>query len=398
MKPRLIIPLCLLASIVSIIFFGGNGPSKIEVNAISGTTTTESIRPMLNVYIENSGSMDGYMCDGSQLKDAVYDYVSELNRYTESTNLYYINTEIIPFNGPLEGYIKHLHPIAFRQAGGNRSNSDIGAMIDSILSHTNDSTISLFISDCILDLPAGQAQNFLTNRQIQIKNTIINRLKIIPDLGIEILKFTSSFNGKYFYPTGGFTWLNGVKRPYYIWILGSRHLLARLNTEVPFPDLEKYGLEGTVAFTATTQAPFEIKNRSLTSSIITLTPNGYPATILADFRTTLQPVEAILNPSNYAFDHAAVINGIYPIRDERSAYTHYIQITIPQEASLVMENLCFNTPPLPAWISESNDDSGLNIEANLDKTTGIHALIQGVADAYKKTAVATNFKFTITHK
>lgn len=41
--------------------------------------------------------MDGYMCDGSQLKDAVYDYISDLNRNTSSTELYYINSKIIPY-------------------------------------------------------------------------------------------------------------------------------------------------------------------------------------------------------------------------------------------------------------------------------------------------------------
>ena len=36
----------------------------------------------LNVYVENSGSMNGYMCNGSNLKDAVYDYVSDLKKNT----------------------------------------------------------------------------------------------------------------------------------------------------------------------------------------------------------------------------------------------------------------------------------------------------------------------------
>lgn len=30
----------------------------------------------LKVYVENSGSMDAYMCAGSNLKDAVFDYES----------------------------------------------------------------------------------------------------------------------------------------------------------------------------------------------------------------------------------------------------------------------------------------------------------------------------------
>ena len=39
----------------------------------------KKVSPKLKVYIENSGSMDGYMCEGSELKDAVYDYISSLS-------------------------------------------------------------------------------------------------------------------------------------------------------------------------------------------------------------------------------------------------------------------------------------------------------------------------------
>ena len=55
----------------------------------------------LKVYIENSGSMDGYMCNGSELKDAVYSYVSVLSSYADTTELNYINSNIIPHRFPI---------------------------------------------------------------------------------------------------------------------------------------------------------------------------------------------------------------------------------------------------------------------------------------------------------
>ena len=54
----------------------GCGGDKIIVGSETNTSPISNQKPVLNVYIENSGSMDGYMCDGSQLKDAVFDYVS----------------------------------------------------------------------------------------------------------------------------------------------------------------------------------------------------------------------------------------------------------------------------------------------------------------------------------
>lgn len=67
----------------------------------------------LKVYVENSGSMDAYMCAGSNLKDAVFDYVSDLKRLTTSCSLYYINSRVIPFTGDLNTYIKKSYPTIF---------------------------------------------------------------------------------------------------------------------------------------------------------------------------------------------------------------------------------------------------------------------------------------------
>lgn len=53
---------------------------------------------------------------------------------------------------------------------------------------------------------------------------------------------------------------------------------------------------------------------------------------------------------------------------------------------------------MPSWVSESNDDTGANIQENLNKTTGIKYLIQGVADAYKNEKVSTTFNFNVKRK
>ncbi len=75
----------IISAIISSVLFLGFATScseKIEVSSDPVASTIKSEKPVLNVYIENSGSMDGYMCNGSELKDCVYDFVSDLNRYT----------------------------------------------------------------------------------------------------------------------------------------------------------------------------------------------------------------------------------------------------------------------------------------------------------------------------
>ena len=87
------------------------------------------------------------MCDGSQLKDAVQDYVSDLNRHTDTTQLYYVNSQIIPYKGNLTSYIKDLNPVSFHKAGGNTANTDLGNIIASVLHADDDTTVVIFVSD-----------------------------------------------------------------------------------------------------------------------------------------------------------------------------------------------------------------------------------------------------------
>lgn len=369
---------------------------KIEVSAVAVTSIIKTDKPYLKVFIENSGSMDGYMCDGSQLKDAIYDYISDLNRYTERTELYYINSDTIPYKGSLTSYIKNLNPVSFKLAGGNTANTDLGDIVSRVLSTVNDSTVVIFVSDCILDLPNKATKKFLTACEIQIKNEVVNTMKRLPDLGIEILKLSSDFNGKYYQTDGKVVYLQDVKRPYYVWIMGDKNYLARLNSEVPLALLNKYNFEGMVAFSTLSEVPFDIFNRTLSGKVVLPVGNRYEITLLADFRTTLQADEDILNITNYSFKNPKLTVGeVHRISATDSPYTHYVNFTLPKETPITQEFLTMAIPTMPSWIEESNDDHGTNISANLSKTTGIKYLIQGVADAYKNEIALARMNFNV---
>lgn len=74
MKIKKSISIRIPVSIVLLVLFSvciSSCRKKVEVNAEPGKIIVPSKQPALKVYIENSGSMDGYMCDGSQLKDAI---------------------------------------------------------------------------------------------------------------------------------------------------------------------------------------------------------------------------------------------------------------------------------------------------------------------------------------
>lgn len=394
-------PITISAILSSLIFIGftTSCSKKIEVGADPVASTIKSEKPVLNVYIENSGSMDGYMCNGSELKDCVYDFASDLNRFTDETNLNYINSTIIPYKGDLKTYIKALNPSSFKQAGGNRSNTELDVIIGNVLENVTDTSICILVSDFILDVPSKDAQNFLNNTAISIKDEVITAQKRVPNLGVEILKLSSKFTGKYFYPNGSVEELTDVKRPYYIWIFGDKDYLAKLNTEVPFSQLVKYDLSGIAAFTNTSNVPFEIKNQSGTSHVIVPVHGDYHIMIRADFRSTLQPDGVVQDKSNFSFNNNSIIvDGVYPISDKKGGYTHFIKFTIPKGTKIAQESLTFSFPKLPSWVSTSNDDTGTNVKDNLDKTTGIRYLIQGVADAFRDETICTTMQFNVKRK
>ena len=353
MRRKLIITTLISIATVGILAMVSCGDDKIEVSATPVASSIPSDNPSIKVFIENSGSMDGYMCDGSQLKDAVYDYISDLNRNTSATELYYINSKVIPYKGDLTSYIKNLNPVSFRKAGGNTANTDLGNIIASVLDNVNDTTVAIFISDCILDLPSKDARKFLTHCEIRIKDEVINTQKRIPDLGVEILKLYSDFDGKYFYPNGSIEKLDNVKRPYYIWIFGNKNYLAKLNSEVPISQLSKYDIGGIVAFANQSTVPFDIHNNRLTSKTVIPKRGDYHLIIQADFRSTLQPEGIVQDKGNYAFNNPTlIVDGIYPITDSHSKYSHFIKFIIPKGTMIAQDCLTFSVSKLPSWVSD----------------------------------------------
>ena len=64
----------------------------------------------------------------------------------------------------------------------------------------------------------------------------------------------------------------------------------------------------------------------------------------------------------------------------------------------VFSLLSFSYPYLATWVSNSDDTTGQNIKENLDKTTGLMALIKGVAEAYKNSTTYGSVSFELKNE
>lgn len=395
MNKKFLIPIVICTIIVIAVIstcVGGGSKIKLQWNAVPPPEEiNDSIE--LKVYVENSGSMDAYMCAGSNLKDAVFDYVSDLKRLTTSCSLYYINSKVILYNGELKSYIKDLTPQSFARAGGNRGNTDLRDIIEKIIRANGKQTVSVFVSDCILDIPEN-AIDFFGNCQVSIKNTFNEALSATPDLGVEIIKLDSKFDG-YWYCGHNRELLKDAKRPYYIWIIGSQKYLAEFNKKVPVENIIG-GIKEYSAYAAPQKIPFDM-NRS---TYVTNHSGKINVEILVNLRGSLQSSDLYKNTAQYksANPSQVTVISVCEITDASSPYSHVITLEIDNPETLKLETLTFSYPYLATWVSNSDDTTGTNVKENLNRTTGLMALIKGVAEAYKNSTTYGSVSFELKNK
>lgn len=395
MNKKLIIPIALGAIILIFIISKIVGGGKILLDwQEAGTDTNIPDSIVVKVYVENSGSMNAYMCDGSELKDAVYDYVSDIKKFAnDSCALYYINSEIIPRHESLDTYIKDLTPNSFAKAGGNKTNTDLRAIFKDILAANSANTISVFVSDCILDIPQD-ARNFFGNCQVAIKNTFNEALSKNPNLGVMIIKLKSKFNG-YWFCGKNKEYLSDVKRPYYIWVIGDKRILSELNKKYPSDNIYG-GIENYCAFSTSQPIPFTIEKKRY---VINHT-GKINVEVLADFSNSLQSELIINSLGQYSVSNPTQIqlNSIQKIRAPHSRFSHVLNLEIQNAKIMNSATITFSYPNIQQWVEESNDNTGTNVKNNLDKTTGILYLIKGVSEAYKNHTTFGSIEFNLKNK
>lgn len=347
----------------------------------------------LKVYVENSGSMDAYMCPGSNLKDAVFDYVSDLTRNTSTFSLNYINSEIIPYKGDLQSFIKNLTPSSFAKAGGDRSNTDLMKIFSLIMAEQTDSSVTVFVSDCILDIPEN-AQDFFGHCQVSIKNTFNDALSKFPNLGVQIYKMNSKFSG-YWYCGKNSKEFTDIVRPYYIWVMGDAKVLSRLNAEVPVNGIYG-GIDSYCAYSPKHNILFDIDK----STYVVNHSGCISVQILADLQESLQSDDIICDCGQYKVTESSIseVSSVNKISVQNSKYSHVITVDISNPKTVKDEVISFSYPYIASWVENSNDDTGQIDENNIDKTTGILPLVKGVAEAYKDHLEYGNIKFSLKNK
>lgn len=377
---------------------GKNGGVSNKRDTATAYISPVEFNPIINVYIENSGSMDGYVKGQTEFEHIVYNYLVDLKqiRIAKELNLNYINSQILPQQDDINDFIEKLEPSSFKAKGGNRGASDIALMIKDILSEMSDSIVSIFISDCIFSPGRGKdADDYLNNQQIGIKNYIGDYINDHPQFAVVGYRCMSQFEGYCYDKNDAGKYYKG-SRPFYIWLLGGQGAINRIRIEMQKNNRPLQGVENVfTAFAGGTDMPdscYAVKIKSGKFDLDKLDPKHSIRNLKADkggkirFSVEVNYAPLILS-DDYLCDtsHYELSDPKYELVSverikEYKKYSHVLTFETEHVHPSTLD--VFLKTEVPAWPKQYNDDDGNEItDINADKTYGIKYMTEGIASA-----------------
>ena len=370
--------------------------------------------PTIKVYVENSGSMDGYVKGVTDFENAVYSYLSDLQHadlgqkdsasHKNRLELNYINSEVLTHKSDVEEFIRKLEPATFKMRGGNRNTSDMSDILDAILKRMESpNDVSIFISDCIFSpgkryKPQDNADEYLVAQQIGIRNHLTEYLMDNPDLGVVVMRLISQFNGNYYNKFDEPTYIKD-NRPFYICLFGHKKQLKRIMNAIDIDRivgsgvqnifmLSKPDTEFDYAISRQKGYSIDMKNPKTTITNTEVTRKGgktrFQVAINIDFSNCLLDDDYLMDPANYTVSNKAYTLEISKINTQTPAYTHVLKLNLNQPIISKGSIKITLLNKLPEWIKQYTDEDGLDINAPdaMEKTYGFKYLMQGIYDAY----------------
>jgi hypothetical protein len=353
-------------------------------------------KPTVNVYVENSGSMDGYVKGVTEFEQSVYNYLTDIkiSDFTNSFNLFYINSDIIPQGSDISDFIEKLEPSTFSVRGGNRGISDISNVLKSILLETKENEIAILVTDGIFSPGKGKnAEQYLINQQIGIKNTMAEYLKLYPNTAVVVYQLSSHFDGYYYNREDSQTYIKS-QRPFYIWIIGDAKQLDTLYHKVPVSKFKGSGIPNIFSIIYNNKlvnyvvkigsGNFDLDKKSPKTTIVNWEKdskgksNNAKFSINADFNGFLLDDKYLKDISNYEISNKDFKLSVTNSVRNNFGYTHTLNFT-SERVHKGPVSIKLKTQ-FPQWIENANDSVGISPIPN--KTYGVKYQIQGVYEAF----------------
>ena len=349
----------------------------------------------LYAYIENSGSMDGYVKGVTLFKTDLYSLITD--SHINQRTLNYINDSIYTIKAGPRDFILNLSPAAFKAQGGKRAFSDIAEVIEKALNNSKKG-VMLLASDFIFSPPQNSdVPTYLNMQKQDICNSLTQKLKGDPYFAVVVLQGISAYDGYYWNVRNDASAFHG-ERPYYVLIAGKRSEVATL--------LHSSEKNGTTHFTQSytemgcTAVAFEVENqKSAKDGTFHLCKKGekhhimrckankrtetFRFSVKADF-SNLALTDAFLKDTrNYVTNNSAYrVTAVTPCDKESKSYLLTIEATDSKHLTAMPLEVKLQKT-FPSWISQSNDASGIQPLAG--KTFGLSFMAEGIKKAFEST-------------
>jgi hypothetical protein len=392
----------LITFIAIVLFFPACGNKRkidnshlIHSKGSSAQTEISEIKPVVNVFVENSGSMFGYIRTGNDFDRSLSSLLTNIkvSQYSDSINLHYINSKTFRQNVDIPTFIRNTNIHNARTWPGNLTKTDMCVLFDTVTSYVNSNTITIFVSDCIFSPGSGvNAQNYIGAEKDCITLTINRKLRS-QNLAFVVYRLISEFRGNYFDCQNNAIFIDN-QRPYFIWIIGTKENVAEFKQKIPTTKIEGQLQNSYTIFKSEINNSYAIQLNPKIGSFERTTPTTIKKTrkdkdsdkfmfsIGVDFSSLLVDDTYLTNPENYKISNPNY--SIEIIKRQMGNHTHLIKITTtaniisPTKLTIQLKN------KIPDWIDEFSDEScaSINSEGMMQKTFGLKQIIQGIYSAY----------------
>jgi hypothetical protein len=365
----------------------------------------------VDVYIENSASMDGYVKGQTKFETSIYSLLGALKTsdLCDKLNLNYINRKITftKSNVPTEeiqDFIEKLEPSTFKQMGGDRGTSDLSEILKTVIEKVDDSNLAILTSDFVFSKGKNlDSKQFLNNQTLGTSLKFHDKLQIF-DLSLIVLQLESEFDGIYYDQQNKPITLK-TSRPYYIWIVGSssqiksilgkkilnylkqgylNHLVFQKLNEPEHPDYKILMRPRIGEFELNSGAKGPITGAAVSRD--TQNKGIFTFTMAVKFSESMQDSKYFLDPANYQLSDNRYTLTVEPVNESDQAlkgFTHKLILSTKELSDEVLKiDVVAKTP---GWIGafSSLDDANIASDENeKHKTFGLKPVVDGVGEAF----------------
>ncbi|MFS4469583.1 hypothetical protein [Maribacter sp. 2210JD10-5] len=379
------------------------------------------VRPKLekiDFFLETSVSMKGYVNVNKPgyypLKDVVSYLITDMdNKYDDVTTIYTVSDSPRKYLQTKEHFNDQLRKGNLLNGRSSKLQNIFGPIIDSLQSNS----ISILVSDCILDLGDDEAMTEGSSVTSKIYDHLIKK----PDAAVALFKYLSDFNGTYYYDrknTGSYShsarpYYNTIlkNRPFYIWVLGDKQLVEELLSQNLFEDSDKvyaYNISMDDVPFAILKEPRKgkvainpIQNMVLMKDVEQKRPVQFTIGVNLEKHPSFYE-NLLMNVENYEILPSHLTNTTALETKTKNelkgslgnGFTHFLQPTL-SDMDVATTEITFSLKNPPStWFKETHltDDYQVPAETLEHKTFAFHFITDAFDKAYRDTPALLEFK------